>query len=380
MAAARPRCAQQKWMCRVQCSALTSAMLPFLAWGCGAERSPTPTATDWLSGWTALHADDVALPNLTSAWSNGEGGSGREWLIVGGRPGGAGTIHELHGTTWRRHTIPGAGHLWWVHGDASGRRMAVGDGGHVLRWRSGDAAVAIAQVPSLAAAGGQLFGVWFAAGMDHAWVVGGHAAQPAAPGILWRVPFAADTGAAIDQTATRVVLAGHQGMLMKVWGADANHVIAVGDGGGIWAVAGGVWTLAARIGDDRFVGVTGRGIHDMIVVGGTSQGTVVRGDASGWRQVAGCAGCGINGNLAAVAVAPDGTALVGGARGYLALQRGAAAAKDLRALDPPLTELDLHGAWLDAHSAVFVGGNLTNPAIAAGTLLVRGDPLPALPP
>ena len=359
--------------------------------GCGngdggndtADAADAGGAQDWLKGWQLLGKDAAPVGNLTSVWSNGKAGAEREWLVVGGTTAGdkAGVVWELRGDTWKRHDLPGTGILWWVHGDADGRRMAVGDGGSVVRWQSGDTKIDAAFVDSLKKDGSQLFGVWWAQGGEDFYVVGGNAMGSQQTGILWRVPLSAATHD-IDTKATKEKLDGKQGLLMKLWGfsdAGKETVFAVGEGGAIWAGNADGWKLDGRIDAvDRFIGVTGKSATDVIAVGGLGSGKVARRDAKGWRLAAGCKLCFINGQLAAVLLGEDGTAIVGGSHGYLARQKEDTD-QDLPLIEPPLSELDLHGAWYDGHTAVVVGGNLSNPSVAAGAILYRGEALPELP-
>ena len=365
------------------------ALLVMMA-GCGngdggSDAGPTDAAAskDWLKGWTVLGEDALASGNLTSAWSNGKAGADREWLLVGGGLDGTkdGVVWELRGDQWTRHSFPGVGLLWWVHGDASGRRIAVGDGGAVVRWSAGGKPE-LQRVPSLEKAATQLFGVWFADKGDRFWVVGGNSAGQASVGLLWEVPFSAKDGAAIDKDAEKHEDAGKAGLLMKVWGtgaAGSERLFAVGEEGRIWSNPGGKWAEDGKVAIDRLIGVTGTSAEDVVAVGGLGSGGVARRDSKGWTKVAGCSACFINGNLAAVLLGDGGEAIVGGSLGYMARQQGDTKDKDLPTVDPPLSELDLHGAFRDEHTAVMVGGNLSNPSVAAGVVLVRGAALPKLP-
>jgi hypothetical protein len=378
---------------RVTAQAALFFLLLTLAAACGnGEPGPDTKDTtdawtqpeDWLAGWKVLGEDALPVGNLTTVWSNGKSGAEREWLLAGGALSGekSGVVWELRGETWTKHSLPGTGLLWWVHGDASGRRVAVGDGGTVVRWQSGDKSIKAETVPSLAQAETQLFGTWFADQSTAFWIVGGNAKSQASKGLLWKVPFAAKDGAAIDSDATKEPLDKDQGLVMKVWGTGAagkESLFAVGEEGRIWANTGGKWAIDGKLEVDRLIGVTGRGVDDIVAVGGLGSGAVVRRDAKGWTKVAGCSTCFINGSLAAVILAADGAAVIGGSHGYLAVQQGDTKDKDLPTVDPPLSELDLHGAWLDSHTAVVVGGNLSNPKIAAGVVLYRGAALPPLP-
>lgn len=341
-------------------------------------------SADWLAGWKLLGEDALAVGNLTSVWSNAKPGAAREWLIAGGDLAGdkAGVIWELRGDKWRKHSFPGVGLLWWVHGDSDGRRIAVGDGGVVIRWQSGDEKLSESIVPGLRKAGTQLFGVWFTQNSKQFWIVGGNASGQNATGLLWSVPFEAVDGAAIAAKATKHDLGDDQGLVMKVWGvgvAGNEHLFAVGEEGRIWSNGGGKWAIDADLDVDRWIGVTGSSATDVVAVGGLGSGAVARRDKDGWSKVAGCATCFINGSLAAVLLTDDGTVVVGGSHGFLATQKGDTSNKDLPTVDPPLSELDLHGAWRDKHTAVVVGGNLNNPTVAAGVVLYRGAALPTFP-
>ena len=339
---------------------------------------------DWLKGWQVLGEDALPVGNLTSVWSNGKSGTDREWLLVGGSLAGKkeAVIWELRGDKWTKHALEGVGLLWWVHGDIDGRRIAVGDGGTIVRWTSGDKTLKADPVPGLAKDKSQLFGTWFAPKGETFWVVGGNTSGQAKSGLLWEVPFAAKDGAEVETKATKIDAAGKDGLLMKVWGtgeAGKERLFAVGEEGRIWSNGGGKWAEETKVKIDRLIGVTGLSADNVVAVGGLGTGGVARRDAKGWTKAAGCTKCFINGNLAAVILTPGGAAVVGGSHGYLAVQQGDTKDKDLPTVDPPLSELDLHGAWRDEHTAVVVGGNLSNPAVAAGVVLYRGAALPLLP-
>ena len=365
----------------------------FLLGGCtgsngGGDTSDTSDVVvqpgDWLSGWKVLGEDALPVGNLTSVWSNGKAGADREWLLVGGAVTGdkRGVIWQLRGQKWTKHTFAGTGLLWWVHGDSEGRRIAVGDGGTIIRWHRDDTTIKADKIPSLSANGTQLFGVWFADKGEKFWLVGGSAQDQTAKGLLWEVPLSANNAAELDANSTKLSLDSKQGLLMKIWGTGAageEQVFAVGEEGRIWSNVTGKWAEDAKLDIDRLIGVTGRGADDVVAVGGLGSGAIARRNAKGWQKVAGCAMCFINGNLAAVMLTDTGVAIVGGSHGYLAIEQGQSKDKDLLTVDPPLSELDLHGGWLDDHTAVVVGGNLSNPKVAAGVVLYRGAALPTLP-
>ncbi|MCO4759906.1 MAG: hypothetical protein KC502_00250 [Myxococcales bacterium] len=349
--------------------------LLFMA-GCPSETvAPTPVAKDPLKGWSVL-AGKYAGGGLTAAWSSGAGGTARSWVLVGG-DGKDGIILELNKGAWTQHKVPGAGLLWWVHGDAAGHRIAVGDRGTIVSWTSGDAAPKIIQIAELEKSNVALYGVWFAEGAETLWVVGGNPKAGPGSGVLWsiaRADLSGDPGA----KAKRVDVGADQGILFKVIGAGGERW-AVGDGGKIWHGTGDKWAIEHTAKTDVLIGISGTKPTELVTVGGRGAGVVIRRDADGWKQVAGGDGAWISG-LSAVVRLADGTALVGGNYGFLGKQDATTDPTDLPAVTPPLTDLTLHGSWADKHTQVVVGGSFDNPTQPIiGCLLMRGAALPALP-
>ena len=340
---------------------------------CSPDQSDPP-GTDWLGDWRVL-GDELPLGAINSAWGNDATGEQRRWVLAGGKSGNA-VIYTLKGATWQRHDFPGQGMLWWTHGDSQGRRVAVGDNGLILRWQDGDDSIDAVQIPELATESTALYGVWFGDGADHFWLVGGTPTDGGKPGPLWRVSFSSQPGGE-GADALKEPLDGKQGVLSKIWSADGERLWAVGDRGRIWSNPDGKWQIEYETGPGRVVGVSGRKGHDVVAVGGQGAGIVLRRRAATWKLSAGGPTSFVNG-LAAVMVMPDGTSVVGGTNGYIATEDGADHGGELPALDPPITDLALHGAFAGKHTHCICGGTFGS-ANPVGTVLMRGAALPPLP-
>ncbi len=333
-----------------------------------------PEPTNWLADWHVL-ADKLPSGAINSAWTNDGTGAEREWVLVGGKSGQS-TIYILRGDTWAQHKLPGEGILWWVHGDTQGRRIAVGDDGLIVRWQRDDKEPTAVRIPELATESTALYGVWFGDSDAHFWLVGGTPTDGGKPGPLWRVPFTSTPGHEAS-VAQKEALDGKQGVLSKIWSADSKTLWAVGDRGRIWSNGGGNWAIEYEAGPGRVVGISGRSASDVVAVGGQGAGVVLRRGSAGWKLAAGGPTSFVNG-LSAIMLMPDGTAVVGGTNGYVAIEDGVDHGDELPSLEPPMTDLSLHGAFAGKRTQVMCGGTFGS-ANPVGTILTRGETLPPLP-
>ncbi len=339
-----------------------------------ADADAESDAGDVLAGWTA-HTKVYAKGALASAWSNGAAGDARRWALVGG-DGTTGRVLTLTGDTWSAYDVNETGLLWWVHGDDAGHRAAVGDKGTLVTWTEGDAKPTVTVFKSLAAEGTALYGVWFAPGAKRYWIAGGNPQK--GTGLLWRVD-ADSLSKTPEASAAKVDLGADAGVVFKVIGTADGQRWAVGDGGTIWHRAKDTWAVEAIVKTDVLIGISGSSADALVAVGGRGAGVVARRTAKGWSQVAGGANAWISG-LSAVAYTAGGAALVGGSYGFLGKQDADTPADELPGVEPPLTQLTLHGAWADKHTQVMVGGSFENPAKPlVGCVLTRGASLPKLP-
>ncbi|MBP47198.1 MAG: hypothetical protein CMH53_04610 [Myxococcales bacterium] len=355
-----------------------------MLFGCGAEPTSNPTDTHSsqtpLQGWQVL-ADEWAGGALASAWAPATTDIDSGWVLVGG-DGTTGVILELIEGQWQKWSIEQSGQLWWVHGDAQGRRVAVGDKGTVVSWARGDETPTVTQLTAFKDSATALYGVWFGSSSDEIWLVGGAPLIGPGSGKLVRLSRKVLTGKPLSTSDYEEIdLADELGVLFKIIGTPDGQLWAVGDGGQIWHRNAEKWTLEATIDTDVLIGIAGGAPDQLVVVGGRGTGVVARRDATGWQIKAGAVPDSWIPGLSAVIALDEGRALVAGNYGFVGEQSAQTPRNELPSLEPPLTSMTLHGGFGTTSHQVMVGGTFENPsAPRRGCVLVRGSTaLPALP-
>lgn len=226
-----------------------SLLLALIA-GCTTEDSAGPSGPAF-----SIVADDLPVPALLAAWSEGD-----EALFVGGTPGsGPGSIVHDDGESLCAETVTERT-LWWIAGDSAGTWYAVGEAGTILRESGG--VRTREDIPTEAT----LFGVEVS-GSDVI-AVGGRFSTSGSEGEVWR-----------RRDGTWSLLAGAlPGAAFKVWNG--------------WIVGDGVAyrldgdTLAeAGLGDSRLLTVRGRAEDDVWAVGGLGAPEAFHWDGAAWTAM-----------------------------------------------------------------------------------------------
>lgn len=301
--------------------------------GAGVELSPPePWATEldaervgWVMNVFGLAGDDV--------WA------------VGGVPEEATALHWT-GDRWSSFSpdvAPPAGLLTWVHGLDSSDLTVTAEQGVVLRRRHGQ--WSIEDTPTTE----HLWGVWV--GSDGvAWAVGG-AGRPDSTAVLLR--RGAGLSSWTEQPLPRLTRPGVRA-LFKVWGAHPAAVWVVGQNGVILHWDGAAWTEeASGVGVD-LIALWGADDEHVVAVGGRSNGVVATWDGSAWRsttlRTAGLSGVFVRRRGVFHAVGVGGLVL-----------RGRFDDMSIE-LSAPVTDHDLHTIHGVGDRLRAVGGNLGAPA------------------
>ena len=313
---------------------------------CASEKgSPLDSGSDELAGgsdWEVV-AQDIPGGVLLSAWSDGDA------LRMGGGDlgGGPGMMTHFDGETlcWEANVTERA--LWWIHGDAPGSWVAVGEAGTVLR--SQDGRRTRMDVPPAA----PLFGVWLDG--DIIWAAGGVVGSGENQGEIWKW----------DGSEWHAIAVDLPGVLFKVWQG--------------WFVGQAVsyrWTgetLETLETAGRLRTVRGRSADDVWAVGGLTSPTVVHWESDAWAPQD---TTGLDQAINGVWTAPDEHIWVAGNYGTTAFWDGS----EWQRPDLPLTTDHLHAAWRHAGETWWVGGNLFQVGDNHGTILRHGGAQSIDPP
>ncbi|MCB9656081.1 MAG: vanadium-dependent haloperoxidase [Sandaracinaceae bacterium] len=263
--------------------------------------------------------------------------------------------------------------LWWVHAFPGGPVFLSGGGASVLRVVDGVAE----RLPTPPFFGNTVFGVWGASPTD-VWAVGGFAGRD---GFVWRfngttfseVPLPAD----VPRTAT-----GELPALFKVWGRAADDVWMVGSEGTVLHWDGDALSVVPSGTTASLFTVTGNA-REVVIVGGRSQGVVLRGGLDGFTDDAPATAP----LLQAVTFVADGTLWVAGEGGYAARSRRVGRWEDVDlgfGATPPESVHALFGATDGPVWAV--GGSVLTPALNQGVVRTSATvpevwaPEPVTPP
>ncbi len=213
---------------------------------------------------------------LFSTWNNGPDNA---WFVGG--TWGKSDVLQWDGTKWTEHD-PGFGHqLWWVHGFDSGAVYVSGANGTIGRYTGGEWEQLDSSVD-----GTLFYGIWGAA-EDDMWAVSGEwlANDEIAPktDIVVHYDGTAWTQVTIEALESKAADADKD--LYKVWGADANHVFIVGNGGMALHYDGAEWRKEDTGTTDPLFTVAGRAKDDVYAVGGDVSGLLVHWNGVKWTPL-----------------------------------------------------------------------------------------------
>ncbi|MDP6944888.1 MAG: hypothetical protein QF464_12120, partial [Myxococcota bacterium] len=162
--------------------------------------------------------------------------------------------------------------LNWIHGDGTGRYVAVGNGGTALHF---DGAVwTLVETPTEQ----KLWGVWGST-MDDLWAVGGDAF---ASDDLRAVILRWDGTSWTEMDAPDPLAVGDLYAWFKVWGSSASDVYIVGQRGAVLHWDGDALTELDVGVDDDLIAVWGTGPDRVAVVGGRNNGVAARWNGTDW--------------------------------------------------------------------------------------------------
>lgn len=285
--------------------------------------------------WT-LVSDNIAGGVLLSAWSDGD-----QLHVVGGDLGGGPGV-MLHGDANQlcvEDSVTDRA-LWWIHGDQSGRWMAVGEAGIVLSEEDG--VRSRMDIPTEAT----LFGVWMDEGVT--WATGGRVGAGRNSGEIWR-----HDGESWEAIATDL-----PNVLFKVW----NNWFVGQDIAYFW---NGVELEQYSI-DGRLLTIRGASQTDAWAVGGLVGALVLHFDGTEFTEVnTDGLGQAING----VYTAPGEDVWIGGNYGVTARWNGAGWDQP----DLPLTSDHLHAVWRHNDATWWFGGDLFSVGDNHGTIVRHSD-------
>lgn len=278
------------------------------------------------------------------------GASQDDVRVVGGQDGEAGSagfVLRSDGGAFVEEQLPaGTPMLNWI-GAAGSDLWAVGLEGAVLR-RERDA-----WVPHDSGTDVTLWGVW-GGREDEVWAVGGD-------GFSELPTLLAFDGALWSEVVLPALPRGSHG-LFKVWGANAEQVFVVGDGGVVMRRVRGEWIVDALAGVAPLISVWGRGPDDVVAVGGRANARVLRWDGAEWADTTfepmGCNGVWVDEAGTAIAVCRMG-----------AIYELAPESIELLSVDSPTLHLlhAVHG--FSAGPRFAVGGSFEGPPPWVGVIL-----------
>jgi hypothetical protein len=326
-----------------------------LALGAGCRRGKAPELTE-----AGVHE--------RAAFLSVAGTSASDVWVAGAQnvPQGPGTLLHYDGSAWSEKEVPSLHDLWWVHAFDDGTLYAAGAGATVLRV-DGDT---ITREDTPVFFGNTVYGVW-GTSPDDAWAVGGFAGRD---GFAWRT-----TGGAWEPVDLPDDLPlspiGEPPSLFKVWGRSSDDVWIVGglgavlhwDGTSIQRIESGTDTTLLTV-----VGLPEEADEDVVIVGGLTGGTVLKGGIDGFVDDS-PPGAPL---LQGVTVDADGAIWVAGEGGYAARQRPG---KDWEIVDLGFSDnpQSVHALWAapdDPDTVWAVGGRVLSPELDLGAIAATGEP------
>jgi len=249
------------------------------------------------------------------------------------------------GDHWRRILTGATGDLWWISDrPIDGAFYLSGEDGLVLRLDSETDAVEQLETPG----GPLLFGIW-GADAQHIWAVGGDLADEDHGGVVWF--YDGSTWTNVEEIAA----ARPEGIptLYKVWGRSEREVYAAGRLGVILRFDGSTWNEVPSDSQRPLFTIHGNS-RSVIASGGFVDGVILELEGTSFVDHTPTDALQLNG----VFLSEDGPGAAVGIEGSFAVR----SADGWRLSEPLETRgaRDLHATWIDQHGGVWaVGGNLS---------------------
>jgi hypothetical protein len=303
------------------------------------------------AAWQVVFENEASA--LLSVWGSSEA----DVWVVGGDAGddlGPAVLH-YDGTAWTRIDTGERGvDLWWVYGFEDGPVFMSGSAGTILRYQDGE-------FEKLETPGASIvFGMWGAA-VDDLWAVGGNLGGGS--GFAWRFDGTAWTDTELPGDFTEV------DTVWKVAGVGADEVWMSATAGKTLHWNG--TSLDSEIVEGTNASLTSISGNDerFVAVGGEFDGEIYEHAGEGWSSTL---ERGDSELLTGVAVSDDDAYAVG--RFGTILRREADGWSEEEG--GPLTQENLHAAWIDPAGGVWVvGGEFDLRPTTSGVLLHKGDPI-----
>lgn len=319
-------------------------LLALLAVACGDSFSDS-TATGL---WRLDHAESHGV--LLSVW-----GTSEDDVWVAGGDADASLLLHGDGTHWEQIDVGEHSLLWYVYGFGGSDVYAVGEDGLILHFNG--TSWQRAQVDTRST----LYGVW-GAGPDDVWIVGGDPGGESGDAVVLR---GHGTSFELVESIPSELL---PESLFKVYGYDADDVVAVGSSGTVLRMSDGQWGLESVPTDAPLFSLWGRGRDDLYAVGGHERGELLHFDGGTWSRVRGET---FSSALSGVFTAPNRSTIAVGDSGYIVevMIDGTRVEPRMPRVDPTPS---LHGVWGAPSGVVFaVGGNLNNPDHSMTGVIVK---------
>lgn len=302
----------------------------------------------------------LAIKGQASSFLSVWGTSSSDVWTVGADVGDGPAVLHYDGQSWKRHTTGASGSLWWVAGQGDSLWMS-GDGGLVLRYDIPQGTFEPHPTPTAE----RLYGILPFSDSD-VWTVG--AADNGLGGVIYRwdgSDWSVPDGLTPELTADLG--------FFKVWGASADDLWIVGDGGSALHHTGGAWQrIEVAGGGTKLFTVHGR--DDLVIgVGGSVTGLIVEMTPDAITNVTPPISEAEVERLNGVYVGAKATIAVG-ARGSVWRRDDAGSwAQDA---DAPENPLDYHSVYVDPDGGLWaVGGQLQSDPPTNGVVAHFGQPL-----
>ena len=274
---------------------------------------------------------------------------------VGADPGDGlgGLIYRFDGQTWERQETGIDGHLWWIHGDGTGRVWMVGTDGLVIRYEPETGYEKIETPDSV-----NLFGV-FAFADDNVYVCGGDNLSVNRKQVLWHydgTEFKEPQGFVNDRETDEVLTKMFARTPDELWvvGGPVDGLHMVNDK---WSV------LDVNTGGHL---TTVHGNEDLVVAaGGMPEGTIVENDGTGFVEV----DIGQTQPLNGVALAPDGRGAASGWYGTLMTRDGDGT---WAVVDHEVRNQRFHAVALTPSGDIYAAGGIFGVVDITDGLLLKG--------